>query len=230
MFVAYTGYGRIATLGEEVRDPVRSIPRAMILTLALTAGIYALVAFVAVSAAGAEMAALSAAGTAPLEAIASGFGVPFVAVLVAFGAVTAMLGVLLNLVLGLSRVVLAMARRGDLPARLSNVNTARSSPVGSVWLVGLLIAGLASIGSVRTTWSFSAFTVLVYYAITNWAALRLPAESKLYPPWISWAGLICCLGLAFWVEPAVWATGVGLLGVGLGWHGIRRRALQASER
>jgi APA family basic amino acid/polyamine antiporter len=230
MFVAYTGYGRIATLGEEVRDPRKSIPRAIIVTLVATAAIYAFVAFVAVASAGAAgLADATKQAAAPLEVIARGFDIPGVAWLIAAGAVTAMLGVLLNLLLGLSRVVLAMARRGDMPAVFARVDEKRSSPVAAVLLVGGIIAGLAAIGSVKTTWSFSAFTVLVYYALTNLAALRLPPEARLYPRWIPAAGLVCCLGLAFWVEPAIWAAGLALIAVGLVWHGVARRISSRRE-
>lgn len=224
MFVAYTGYGRIATLGEEVHDPRRSIPRAIIVTLVATAATYALVAFVAVASAGAGgLAEATKQAAAPLEVIARGFETPGVAWLVAAGAVTAMLGVLLNLLLGLSRVVLAMARRGDMPALFARVDAKSSSPVAAVLLVGVVIAGLTAIGSVKTTWSFSAFTVLVYYALTNLAALRLPPEARLYPRWIAGAGLVCCLGLAFWVEPAIWAAGLSLIAAGLAWRAVARR-------
>ena len=228
MFVAYTGYGRIATLGEEIRDPRTSIPRAIVVTLLATAALYAAVAFVAVASAGAAaLAEATKKAAAPLEVIARGFDVPSVAWLVAAGAVTAMLGVLLNLLLGLSRVVLAMARRGDMPSVLARVDAKRSSPTASVVLVGGIIAGLATIGNVKTTWSFSAFTVLVYYALTNLAALRLPPDARLYPPWISAAGLTCCMGLAFWVEPIIWAAGLGLLALGLVWHRVARRQARA---
>lgn len=219
MFVAYTGYGRIATLGEEVHDPRTSIPRAIIVTLVSTAAIYALVAFVAVASAGASgLAEATKQAAAPLEIIARGFRIPGIAWLVTLGAVTAMLGVLLNLVLGLSRVVLAMARRGDMPTVFARVDEKRASPVAAVLLVGGIIAGLVTIGSVKTTWSFSAFTVLVYYALTNLAALQLPPDARLYPRWIPAAGLLCCLGLAFWVEPSIWAAGLGLIAAGLVWH------------
>ena len=224
MFVAYTGYGRIATLGEEVRDPQRSIPRAMIVTLVTTAAIYVLVAFVAVGAAGADgLAQITVRAAAPLEVIARRFTMPAVAWVVAAGAVTAMLGVLLNLLLGLSRVVLAMARRGDMPAWCARIDDKRSSPVAAVLLVGAIIALLTAMGSIRTTWSFSAFTVLVYYALTNLAALRLPPQARLYPRWIPAAGLVCCLGLAFWVEPAIWAAGLGVIAAGLVWQRMVRR-------
>jgi APA family basic amino acid/polyamine antiporter len=218
-FVAFTGYGRIATLGEEVRDPARTIPRAIVIALAATMAIYVAVTAVAIGAIGAGALADATRTTgAPLEAAAAGFAVPGVRYLVALGAIAAMLGVLLNLVLGLSRVVLAMARRGDLPPALARVDERRASPRRAVAVTGAAVAALALIGSVRTTWSFSAFTVLVYYAITNLAALRLPAEHRRYPRPVAAVGLVTCLGLAFWVEPRIWLVGLGLVAAGLVWH------------
>ena len=216
MFVAYTGYGRIATLGEEVQEPDVTIPRAIIITLVVSAFVYAAVAVVGVGAAGAD--ALGRAATenaAPLEIVSRGFPLR-VHGLVAIGAMTAMLGVLLNLLLGLSRVLLAMGRRGDMPQATARLAVA-------VIATGFAVAGLAAIGSVKTTWSFSAFTVLVYYAITNLAALRLSDEERLYSRWWTWVGLIACLSLAFAVEWHVWATGMALLGAGLLWHTLRGR-------
>ena len=230
MFVAYTGYGRIATLGEEVRDPRRSIPRAMIITLLTTAGIYAAVATVAVASYGAPaLANVTATAAAPLEVVAQGFNTPGVSWLVAVGAIAAMLGVLLNLLLGLSRVALAMARRRDLPRLFSQIDPTSSSPRAAVFLVGAIIFGLVTIGSVKTTWSFSAFTVLVYYALTNLAALQLPAESRLYPRIIPAAGLASCLGLAFWVDWQIWSAGLALIAVGLIGHRIARRKAASSD-
>jgi APA family basic amino acid/polyamine antiporter len=131
--------------------------------------------------------------------------------------------VLLNLLLGLSRVLLSMSRRGDMPRALGRVEGTRPSPRRAVLVVGLLIALLAATGSVRTTWSFSAFTVLVYYAITNLAALRLSATERLFPRWVPAAGLTCCLGLAFWVEPKIWAPGLGLIAAGMLWQVLAQR-------
>lgn len=223
MFVAYAGYGRIATLSEEIRDPARNIPRAIILTLAITAVVYLAVAAVALAAGGAGTLATAArADAAPLEAVADGFGVPGIAGLVAAGAVIAMFGVLLNLLLGVSRVMLAMGRRGDLPAPLARLNAAGTSPTTAVWITGGLVAALAASGSVAGTWSFAAFTVLIYYALTNLAALRLPAVDRRYPRAFAWAGLAGCLGLAFWVEPRVWALGLSLIALGLLWHRWRQ--------
>jgi APA family basic amino acid/polyamine antiporter len=223
MFVAYTGYGRIATLGEEVRAPEVTIPRAIVAALLVVAALYAAVAVVGVGTAGTAALADVGARTAPLEAAAAGFGVPGAPQVLAVGAVTAMVGVLLNLILGLSRVLLAMGRRGDVPRLFARVNDAGTTPVPAVLAVGVLIAGLALLGDVRTTWSFSAFTVLIYYAITNLAALRLPAEARRWPRWVSVAGLTSCLALAFFVEPAIWGVGLALLATGLVWHTARRR-------
>lgn len=223
MFVAYTGYGRIATLSEEVHAPERTIPRAIIVTLLVSMLLYVAVTVVAVASSGAPaVAAATRATAAPLEAVARGLSVPAVAWMVAAGAVTAMLGVLLNLILGLSRVLLAMARRSDMPGWLASIDERAHTPRRAVVAVGAIIAGLVLLGDVRTTWSFSAFTVLVYYALTNLAALRLPASARLYPRWIPAMGLLSCLTLAVWVERRVWVAGLGLIAVGLVWYAAGR--------
>jgi APA family basic amino acid/polyamine antiporter len=214
MFVAFTGYGRIATLGEEVMEPQTTIPKAIIITLAVSMLIYICVATVAVGAAGAEQVQeATVSDAAPLVAVSRRF--PFnVHWLVAIGAMTAMLGVLLNLVLGLSRVLLAMGRRGDMPQVTTKLTV-------SVLAIGGIIAALAANGSVKTTWTFSAFTVLIYYAITNLAALRLSQTERLYGNAWGWVGLVACLSLAFAIEWQVWTVGLGILGIGLIWHWTR---------
>ena len=220
MFVAYTGYGRIATLGEEIREPARTIPAAIILTLILSALLYLGVAFTAVGTAGAPALAAATTGrAAPLEMVAEAFEFPGVRVVVALGAMTAMLGVLLNLILGLSRVWLAMGRRGDVPSSLAGLQD--GTPRLAIAVTGLLIAGLALLGNVRITWSFSAFAVLIYYGLTNLAALRLPRESRLYPSAVAAVGLASCLLLAFWVNWRAWTIGIGVIVLGLFWHVLR---------
>lgn len=222
MFVAYTGYGRIATLGEEIVAPGKNIPRAMIATLLSSMLLYFSVAAVTVAAVGAPALAQATLGVAaPLEVVAEEFGVPGLNHLIAVGAITAMLGVLLNLILGLSRVLFAMARRSDMPPALAKVQA--GSPRRSVYVIGLAIAGLTLAGDVRLTWAFSAFTVLCYYALTNLAALRLKASERLFPRWISVGGLISCAGLAFWVESRVFWFGLGAIGLGLAWQWLVRR-------
>lgn len=237
MFVAFTGYGRIATLGEEVKDPKRAIPRAIVTTLIVSAALYTLVGLVALGTVGAErLSGVTESEATPLEVAARAIATPGLGLIVALGAVTAMLGVLLNLILGLSRVVLAMGRQGDLPPIFGRLNGDGSAPSAAVAGVGLAVGALALTGSVETTWAFSAFTVLIYYAITNLAALRLPKEEQLYPRAFAVGGLIACLFLAFWVPPSIWIVGLALIASGLVWHRLalrfwgRRRATETEER
>lgn len=224
MFVAYTGYGRIATLGEEVKAPRVTIPKAIVLTLIVSMLLYALVAVVGVGSVGAALFgnSVSAQG-APLEFVARAFDIPLVPEVVAVGAVTAMLGVLLNLILGLSRVMLAMGRRGDMPNSVAKLDRSQSTPYVAVIVVTLVIAGLTLIGDLKTVWSFSAFTVLIYYALTNLSALRLGKAQRLYPIVFAWLGLIACLFLAFWVDPTVWVAGLGLIVVGFLWRFVAQK-------
>ncbi len=228
MFVAYTGYGRIATLGEEAIAPRRTIPRAIIVTMVLTMLLYVAVAVVAVGSVGAEVLGKSGSSgqAAPLEVVVRSFGIPGGSQILAIGAIAAMLGVLLNLILGLSRVLLAMGRRRDMPRIFASLNQSGTTPVAATIAVGIAIAFLVLIGNVKTTWSFSAFTVLIYYAITNLAALYLPSHERLYPKWLAIVGLAACMFLAFWVEQLIWQVGLALIIAGLIWHTAARAKLK----
>ncbi|HEU4318965.1 MAG TPA: APC family permease [Acidimicrobiia bacterium] len=199
LFVAYTGYGRIATLGEEVKDPARTIPRAVVVTLAVAASLY-----MAIELGGRAWAGPNWGGVFNLSRFIDwGF--------VRFGAITAMLGVLLNLVLGLSRVWLAMGRRGDMPSPLARLDK-RSEPTIAVIVTTVFIAGLTLVGDIALAWSFSAMTVLLYYGITNLAALAIDRRRP-----TAWLGLGSCLFLSFFVPPIVWAVGAGMVVLGLLW-------------
>ncbi|MEX2528802.1 MAG: APC family permease [Gemmatimonadota bacterium] len=224
MFVAYTGYGRIATLGEEVREPRHTIPRAIIITVGAVMVIYMAVGVVALGSVGAgTLGSLTQQQAAPLELAAARFPWTGARWVVAVGAMTAMLGVLLNLLLGLSRVLLAMGRRRDMPSQTSRLDPEGTTPWVAVLVMGAVVLGLTLVGNVKTTWSFSAFTVLLYYAITNLAALSLPARARLYPRWVAWLGLASCLFLAFWVDAWIWMVGLGLVGAGLIWFTLAER-------
>ena len=216
MFVAYTGYGRIATLGEEVKEPRRTIPVAIILTLGLTTLLYLGVS--AVSLAHAE-----GQGFQSLTLLAENMGGTTLGMALTVGAALALVSVLLNLLLGLSRVALAMGRRGDLPKATGRVTESTKVPAVATVLVAVVIGGLVCGGDVKLTWSFSAFTVLIYYAITNLCAIRLQPEERLYPVWISYLGLLSCLSLAFFVEWRVMLTGLGLITFGLVWKAVTSR-------
>lgn len=225
LFVAFTGYGRIATLGEEVKEPRQTIPRAIWVTLGVVTILYMGVAAVALSALGPDGFAQATDETAaPLQVAAEAMGTPLLPMAMGIAAVTAMVGVLLNLILGLSRVALAMGRRADLPGSVGRIHPGSGSPRVAVGLVGIAVLAMVLLGDVRATWSFSAFTVLVYYGITNLAALRLSPHQRLYPRWVAVVGLVGCAFLAFQVEQRYWALGLGLLVAGHLGRVVFRRA------
>ena len=216
MFVAFTGYGRIATLGEEVTEPRRTIPRAIIATLVTTTVIYIVVTWVALANAGNQFSSLAL--------IAQTFSGPSLVKVLTAGAIIAMASVLLNLVLGLSRVVLAMGRRCDLPKTTARITDSTKVPAVATIVVGCLITGLVCVGDMKLTWSFSAFTVLVYYALTNLCAIRLKIEERVYPSWVSYIGLFACLCLAVFVEWRTILAGLSLIALGLAlrWLFVKR--------
>jgi APA family basic amino acid/polyamine antiporter len=132
-------------------------------------------------------------------------GMPFVRA----AGIAAMAGVVLNLILGLSRVWLAMGRRGEMPSALARVDT-RHQPRVAIVTTGVLVAAVSLVGDIGLAWSFSAMTVLLYYAVTNLAAIRaFPGR------WSAWAGLVSCLGLSFFVPWRVWVVGAGLVTLGI---------------
>lgn len=189
MFVAFTGYGRIATMGEEITEPRHNIPRAVWLTLGLITGLYILIG----------MAVLRIFDSAALQAndftISQLITEPTWQWAVVIGGIVAMAGVVLNLVLGVSRVVLAMGRRGDLPRTMANLNEKGESAPAATWATFFIMATIAILGGIQSAWTLSAFTVLTYYAITNIAALKVAAEDRFIPRWVSLAGLVSCTGL-----------------------------------
>ena len=205
LFVAYTGYGRIATLGEEVREPRRTIPLAICATLGASWLLYASVGWALTNYQEFEVLGLGDGlnQTLRLEVVVQTFDQPWLEKLVQVGAITAMLGVLLNLILGLSRVYLAFGRRNDLPKAFAKLD-AQSNPRLAVLFTGIIIAALCLMGDVLMTWSLSAVTVLIYYGITNLAALRLNKQDQIFPRWISIIGLFSCVFLSVFIGQEIW--------------------------
>ena len=221
LFFAYAGYARLATLGEEVRDPGKNIPRAILATLVLSFLVYLAVGLVAVGTVGADALARS---PAPLELAAARIGIAGVGGLLALGACTAMSGVLLSQILGLSRMLLAMTRRGDLPAWLGAIDPQRGIPRRAVLLTGAIALGLALVGSIEAVVAAAAFSILLYYAIANAAALRLPPPPRRYPPWIAWVGLAACLAMAGSLRGSTIVAGLGWLAAGFVVRWVVRRS------
>ncbi|CAN5720253.1 APC family permease [soil metagenome] len=220
LFFAYTGYARIATLGEEVRDPRRTIPRAVIITIGGAIMLYAAVAITAVGAVGAEALAATAA---PLQVAASAVGTPWLVTVVSAGALTAMLGVILSQVLGLSRMVFAMSRRGDLPALFEGVHPRFGTPHRAIIAVGATAAVVAAAGTLGTVAAAASFTILIYYGIANLAALRMPERARLYPRIVPVFGLVSCATLALSLSRPTIVTGLAVLAAGLLLRWVVRR-------
>lgn len=189
LFFAFAGYARIATLGEEVDNPERTIPRAIALALTLTVVVYAAVAFAALVAA---PPSLLAATQAPLRAVVRAGSLRAVAPVVQVGAAVASLGVLLSLLAGVSRTVFAMASNRHLPHVLSAVHERRRVPHRAELAVGAAVVAIASAADIRTAIGFSSFCVLFYYAVANASALTLRRQLA-----VPAGGLLGCLLLAF---------------------------------
>ena len=192
LFFAFAGYARIATMGEEVRDPARTIPRAIPIALAGVVALYALVAVAALRAAGPESLAAS---SAPLADAARAAGSGWVAPVVRVAAAVASLGALLGLIAGVGRTTLAMAREGDLPGWLAGVHRRFAVPHRAEAAQATVVCALVLLVDLRDAIGFSSFAVLVYYAIANAAALRAPTGGRRWRHAVSVAGLVGCVVL-----------------------------------
>ena len=218
VFVAFTGYGRIATLGEEIRDPARSIPMAVVVTVLVSAALYLLVGLAATNVVGgAAFGDLARSADGPLIATAQAGGGGWLVIPLAIGACAAMGGVLLNLILGLSRVVLAMGRRHDLPPSLARIgNGGNGGPVIAIVVVAATVLIVATTGSMLTAWSGSAAAVLAYYAITNLAAARMSLrDGQRAAATASGLGALACIVVACSLPAAAWGPPIIALLAGL---------------
>ncbi|MEV7330777.1 APC family permease [Micromonospora sp. NPDC093244] len=222
LFFAFAGYARIATLGEEVRDPQRTIPRAVPLALGAVLAIYLVLAVVTLGVLGADRLAGSAA---PLVDVVTAAGLPGLAWVVRAGATIAVVGVLLSLVAGVGRTTLAMARRRDLPGALAAVHKVHQVPHRAELAVAAVVIVVVLLGDVRDAIGFSSCTVLVYYAITNAAALTLgrDPDRRLPVRVLAVLGLTGCLLLAVNLPLSSVLAGFGMLALGAAFHTLRAR-------
>ncbi|MGW7329524.1 APC family permease [Streptomyces sp. NPDC054840] len=218
LFFAFAGYARITTLGEEVRDPERTIPRAVPIALGIALLVYAAVAVAALSVLGPEGLAQS---SAPLADAVRAAGRPGLAPVVRVGAALAALGSLLALVLGVSRTVLAMARDGHLPRALAAVHPRHQVPHHAELAVGAVVAVLAATADLRGAIGFSSFGVLAYYAIANASAWTL--DSGVKGRTVAVVGLSGCVVLACALPLASAVTGAAVLAVGAFVYWLRGR-------
>jgi len=223
LFFAFAGYARIATLGEEVRAPQRTIPRAILIALFLTVAVYLTVGVAALLAAGPEGLARA---SAPLVAAVAAAGADGVAPVVRIGAALAALGALLALLAGIGRTGLAMARHRDLPGWLAAVHPRYRVPHHAEIALAVLVSALVLITDLRGVIGFSSFGVLIYYAIANAAAFTQPARDRRWPRWLNLLGIVGCLALVITLPWPSVIAGVAVFAFGLAGRGLllRRRA------
>ncbi|HET9563451.1 MAG TPA: APC family permease [Mycobacterium sp.] len=212
LFFAFAGYARIATLGEEVRDPAHTIPRAIFIAFGITLAVYAIVA-------AAVLAELGSAGlassSAPLADAVRAAGQSGFEPVVRAGAAIAALGSLLSLLLGVSRTTLAMARDRHLPHALAAVHPRFASPHRAELVVGAVVAVIAAVADIRGAIGFSSFAVLVYYAIANASAVTL--GRRVIPA----VGLTGCMLLALLLPISSVLVGAGVVLIGVLAYGVR---------
>jgi basic amino acid/polyamine antiporter, APA family len=212
LFFAFAGYARIATLGEEVRDPEHTIPKAIPIALGITVALYAAVALAALLAAGPDALAAS---TAPVATAARLAGAAWAVPIVRVGAAVASLGALLALIAGIGRTSLAMARNGDLPGWLAAVHPRYRVPGHAELAVAAVVSVLVLTTDLRGAIGFSSFGVLTYYAIANAAAYTQPAERRRWPRALNVIGLVACAALVVALPLSAVAAGLAVLAVGL---------------
>lgn len=229
LFFAFAGYARVATLGEEVAEPRRSIPRAIAVALGVVLVVYTLVATVCLRVLGADRLAAS---YAPLRDVAAAAGPPWLVPVVQVTAALAALGALAALLPGISRTVLAMARRRDLPPALAAVHPRYAVPHRAEAAVAAVVVVLVLTTDLRVVVGFSSFGVLTYYAVTNAAAWTQDRADRLVPRGVPALGLAGCVALALSVPVPALVAGAAVAAVGLAGRAVvvRRRAAVARRR
>ena len=220
LFFAFAGYARIATMGEEVRDPRRVIPRAIVIAFLVALAVYAVVAVAVLSALGPTGVAAS---TEPVADAAARSGWGWIAVVVRIGAAAASLGALLALIAGVSRTAFAMSREGDLPRFLDRVHPRWGVPHRAELAAGSVAVALVALVDLRGAIGFSSFGVLLYYFVANVAAFRQAPDARRYPMALQIIGAIGCLVLAATLPWQSVVGGVIVVGAGVLYRGIRLR-------
>lgn len=221
LFFAFAGYARIATLGEEVRDPARTIPRAIPIALGLTAVTYAAVAVTVLGTLGPDGVAGS---TAPLATTLAGAGWDQATPVIRVGAAAASLGALLALLAGVSRTALAMAREGDLPTGLAAVHPRFRVPHRAEAVVATAVCVLVLTVDLRGAIGFSSFGVLLYYLVANLSALTQAPARRRYPRALQVIGVAGCAALAATLPWTSVLGGVVVVALGIGYRVARGRS------
>jgi len=220
LFFAFAGYARIATMGEEVRNPRRTIPLAISLALFMAVVVYAFVAITVLGTLGSEGLAAS---RAPLSSVMNASGWDWAGPVVQVGAAAASLGALLALIAGIGRTTLAMAREADLPRWLAAVHPKYRVPHRAEVVLAGIVCVLVLTVDVRNAIGFSSFGVLLYYFIANLAAFTQPKADRRYPKALQAFGAFACLLLVGTLPPTSILVGTSVLVVGIVVRLVTRR-------
>ncbi|WP_250505290.1 APC family permease [Bowdeniella massiliensis] len=212
LFFAFAGYARIATMGEEIRDPASSIPAATHQSIGLVAVIYAVITYLLLTRLGPEA---TAATDMPIASLVDLTRFDRIGIVLSATAALAATGALLALIVGISRTLLAMSRHGDLPAFFARTSRRQVPALATVVVAGVVAALMVFLPSITTAIGFSSFGVLLYYAIANASALRQPAAERRYPRVLHIFGLLACLGLVASLPVTSIVIGAGVVVVGL---------------
>jgi amino acid transporter len=240
-FIAFQGYDLIATVTEEVENPRRNIPRAILLSVLATVAVYLLVVFVAIGTLGVE--GLAGAGETAIAAAAEGFMpvLPLVgtgAALVAFGAVFSTVSALNAVVIGSSRVAFAMGRERQLPAVLGRVHRRFGTPLVAVAASAVVMLAATLVVPIRVVGNLASLFSLLGFVVVNLALIRIrrqqpnlerPFEVPYYPlPPV--LGIVCNLLLGFFIDPTTWLLALGWLALGVGVYLVVSRTTPTAPR
>ncbi len=217
LFFAYTGYSRIATLVEEVRNPRHTIPRATVIALGTATTLYLLVGVTAIGVLGTTRLSSS---SSPLEDVMMVVGSALGVAIVAGGALLTTFNEGLSDLLGVSRVAFAMSRGKDLPEDLSHL-TSDKNPWRSVLFVGAIAILVAAFAPFVVAVAVSSFGTLLYYTVTNLSALRLEKNQRIFPRFLVVSGLVGCVALAFLLPPEDVVIGLAILVAGISFRALR---------
>ena len=207
-------------MGEEVRDPARTIPKAIIVALGIAVVVYLVVGVAVLLAAGPERLASSAA---PLAEALRAAGAAQLVPIVAVGGVLASLGALLALIAGIGRTALAMARHRDLPDWLAVVHPRYQVPHHAEIALGVVVCVLTATVDLRGVIGFSSFGVLIYYAIANASAYTQPTTQRRWPRLLNVCGVVGCLVLVATLPWQAVVAGLAVFVIGLTGRAIARR-------
>ncbi|GAB3821195.1 APC family permease [Tessaracoccus terricola] len=226
MFFAFAGYARIATMGEEVRDPARTIPRAIVAALLVVLALYAAVAVSLLVLLGPEALAAS---DAPLTLLVADS--PVARMVLVVGAAAASAGALLGLLTGIGRTSLAMAREGDLPRWFAVTHAVHKVPHRVELVLALVLTVVIVVADLRGAIGFSSFGVLLYYFVANVSAHQQRPDKRLHPRWLQATGAVACLVLVVTLPWQSVVAGLAVLAVGILLRGVaerfRRRSAQS---